>query len=113
MAMRAIRSGELRQRVTIEQPDGEVGDYNQSNRKFETWRTDIPASIMSVSGGEAFRGLKVDATTTHAVKLRHLDGLTAAMRLDWGGRKLNILQILDPDGRRHTLDVMCKESTSA
>lgn len=105
-----MRAGKLRARVTIEQPDGEVGAYNQSSRVFVAWKKNVPVEIAGVSGGESFRGVKVDATTTHIVHMRWIDGLTTEMRFDWDGRKLNILSILEPDVRRRELNVMCKET---
>ena len=108
-----MRAGQLRHSVTIERPDGKEDDFGSSANTFEAWKKRVPVSIVSVSGGEAFRGLKVDATTTHAVTMRWIDGLTTAMRLNWDGRILNILQKLEPDnGRRHELGLTCRELTS-
>ena len=108
----SIQSGKLRQSVTIEQPDGAEDAFGGPTNTFEAWKKNVRVGIVSVSGGEAFRGLKVDATTTHAVTMRWIDGLTTAMRFNWGGRLLNILQILEPDGRRREFNVTCKELTS-
>ncbi len=106
-----MRAGKLRARVTIEQPDGEVTEgYNSSSRVFVAWEKDVHVEILGVSGGETFRGVKVEATTTHLVHMRWIEGLTTLMRFDWGGRKLNILSILEPDVRRRELNVVCKET---
>ena len=107
-----MRAGKLRQRVTIEQPDGSEDAYGSPTNTFEAWKKNVQVGIVSVAGGEAFRGMKVDATTTHAVTMRWIDGLTTAMRFDWDGRKLEILQIMEPDGRRREFNVTCKELTS-
>ena len=112
MPMRAIRPGSLRQRVNIEQPPTGRDGYNLPTGDWTNYKENVPASIEAVSGVESWRGLKVDALTTHAVEMRFDAGVTTGMRLDWDGRKLNIVSLLDRDGHRHSLQLMCKEITN-
>lgn len=112
MGARPIRAGRLRRSVTIEQPPTALDGYQQPIGDWTPFATNVPCSIEGVSGAESWRGLKVDAVTTHAVEMRYLDGLKTTMRLDWNGQKLNIVSVLDRDGYKHSMHLMCKETTN-
>lgn len=68
------------------------------------------AAIEDVSGGEGLKGQAVDADVTHIVRMRYRTGLSPAMRILHGDKTLEIVNILDRDGRHVELELQCKEA---
>lgn len=100
----------LNELVTVEQlsraPDGAGGSV-------ETWAAvgrPIFAEIVPVAGREAPDAGRKAALQTWLVTVRHGADITAADRLDWGGRKLHLSSMpTDRDGGRQWLTMEAEE----
>lgn len=88
-----------------------------TNQPVESWATataDIPCHIETVSGGEIRRGMQMQATTTHLVRMHHPNGaftVDEKDRLDHSGVKLNVVSAIDRDGMLSELFIQCKANT--
>ena len=107
--MGIIRSGELRDRITIQ---GASSAPQPGGGKVKTW-TDVGlpiwAKIEPLSGGEAFAQGIARNTQFYRVTIRYRSDVTPANRIMWGGVALNIRTAGDPDPRGEAL-VMTAES---
>jgi len=106
-----IRAGQLRHRITIETNEPTTTDG--SNEPVADWNAThagVPALVTEVQGVEAWRGMKIEAITTHIVLLHWIAAITAEMRISYGTRTLNITSVIDREGRRRELVLMCKEA---
>lgn len=108
-----MQSGRLRHRVTIQE---QAVIRNSYGEEIVTW-VDVAtvwASVLPGSSGERFlaSASREQATATHTVRIRYRAGLNPKMRLIWDGRTLNIESIIDPDGRRRDLVLLCNEVVS-
>ena len=84
-------------------PDGAGGadvTWNDANRL---------ASVMAPSGGERPAGERMEARRVVQVLIRYRSDVTAAGRLVWQGRVLDIRTLCDIDGKRHMLLIDCEE----
>jgi len=75
---------------------------------WQTYAT-LKAAIWPVSAKETIRGERQEHRITHQVRIRYLSGLNSAMRVNFGGRILEIVSIVNPEERNRHLDLMCEE----
>jgi len=100
MAQPAIRAGELRHRLEIQQkpstPTREPGGgYSHAFVTVDT----VSAEIKQLSGRELETAKTMDNRTTHQVKLRFYEGLDSKMRFKFGTKFYNIADVEDVDER--------------
>lgn len=109
-----MRAGTLRERVTIQSFTAVQDDYGEP---IETWgniatNPTVWANVGSRASGERFisGGEQVQATVSHTVRIRYRSDVTVKMRLIWrANRTLQIENVIDPDGRKADLILMCSE----
>lgn len=85
-----MRSGRLRERISIEVRDetlSESGTPNGGWVEFASRR----AAVREVGGKEGFEEGQSVARQTHEVRVRHLADVTRDMRVVWRGRALYIV----------------------
>lgn len=103
-----MRAGTLRHRITIEEAtvvENEFGEPEQSWAAFaERW-----ARVSPLEGQERWNAQQVHAEVTHEIELRHLDGVKAEMRVNFGGRLFDIEAPMNPDERDEKLILLCTE----
>ena len=112
-----MRAGLLVHRVTIEQK--QVARDATFGSEVITWvdfAADLPAKVTeSATEAEYLSGSLSAYARPTRVRLRYLDGVTTAMRVNWGGRLLAILGTASvfEDVRRVGLELSCKEWTTS
>ncbi len=109
-----MRAGILRHRVSIEAYDAAVDEWGQPVEAWATVVTDLPAEVRDVRGREFWSGTQTPAgEVTTRVRIRYRDDVVFArqMRVVHQGRVLPVEAVLDPDGRRTELHLMCKEAS--
>lgn len=108
-----MQAGRLRELVTIQE---QTVIRNSFGEEAVTWVeiAKVWASVLPGGSGERFLGgaSREQATVSHTVRIRYRGGLVPKMRLLWEGRLLDIESIIDPDGRRRELVLLCHEVVS-
>lgn len=112
MSLAAVRSGDLRHRITIERATETVDALGDVVR---TW----PGTVLGVRWGrvvplrgqEFWDAQRVNSKVTHKVTLRDITGLTTSDRFVHLGRTLNLEVQLDPEERHITREFLCTEET--
>lgn len=100
-------AGRLRERVTVQQASESRNALGETVLSWSTY-AERWASVEGVSAREALTLGQNEITITHKVQMRYLDGLTQRMRLQWRGRTLEIVSLLEHENRsRHEL--ICQE----
>lgn len=103
-----IRSGELRERVLIQRwTPSDDPQWGQSPGWVDSdavWAAIKPLKADERSGTDG-----VQSSITHKIIIRYRPDLTSKDRLIWGIRKLDIVSVIDPDGRRAELLIEVKE----
>ena len=106
-----MKAGELRDRVTLQQSDAvnvdgvPVGDWVDV---CTVW-----AQVVDLSGRELEAQQQTGAEISTRIRIRYRAGLLPQMRALRGARAFDIQAIIDPDGRRRELQLMCKELIGA
>lgn len=102
-----MRSGSLRHRIEIQhlvQGEDEYGD------PVVEWQTfaNVWAEVLDLKGREFWQAAQVQSEVTTRVRIRYLPGIESSMRVVHNDRTLEIDHILDPDGRKRELHLLCK-----
>lgn len=105
-----MRPGRLRERITIENRDTTVTTSGTPNGGWATFAS-RRASVIEREGKESYEGDQNVARQTHEVEIRYLPDVTRDMRVNWGGR---ILQIhgFTIDAKRTRIVMKCEERVS-
>ncbi|MGD9538546.1 MAG: phage head closure protein [Alphaproteobacteria bacterium] len=111
----ADRPGSLRERVRLEREvrTADTGGGAQTSWAPLDHAPTVWARVEPLTGQELVQAMRLQARLTHKVTMRWRDDVTAAMRLVWGTRILNVRAVLNPDERRRYLELYCEEGAAA
>lgn len=105
-----LTSGKLRHRVDIET---KVKTPNGSGGSTLTWSaitaSKIRAFIKPISGNERLQGMRLESDVTHRVFMRYRDDFTAADRINYNGRLMQIRAVLNIEERNQWLELYVVE----
>ena len=110
-----IRSGQLRERVTIQQP---VRAADGGGGAAETWAAidgtqPVHAMVRVMRRREEFEAQRNEAQITHTVVVRFRTDITNRHRLLWHARHgdvpLDVRTVTNPDMRGIWLELLCEE----
>ena len=101
-----IGAGDLNCRVVLQQRDTSVGGFGQQSTNWTDVAT-LWARIRPLSGREFLSAAAINSELTHMVTIRYRAGVTAVMRLSYGGQIYNILSVGDPGPGRVTMELRC------
>jgi SPP1 family predicted phage head-tail adaptor len=109
-----MRAGSLDERITWQVA---TVIQDESGEPIATW-AELPSvpttwsNVQSRAAGERFLsgGAQVMANVSHTVRIRYREDITVQMRGLWrGDRILYVENVVDPDGRKSDLVLMCRE----
>ena len=107
-----MQAGLLREVVTLQSQSSTQDSFGQ---RVTTW-TDVAtvrAQVQALSGRELVNAQSIHAEVSTQVMIRYRTAVTAAMRVLYRGRVLNVHAVLDPEERRIVLHLMCSEGMNA
>lgn len=108
-----MRTGKLRQRVTLQQGTASQNSFGESVITWSTLATvwaDVVPLLTQAREQFAQGGDQMQAKAPYQARLRYRAGLSPATnRIIWEGRTLEIESVLDPDGRNREMAVLCYE----
>lgn len=97
-----MRSGRLRQRVTLQTRDTTPDAYGQQPTTWSDFAASVPAEVVPLSGREFVAAGGTQDEVLARVTIRYMAGVAPAMRLVFDGETYNIAAVLpDPTARRH------------
>lgn len=106
-----MKAGDLRHRVTIQQPtlnaDG-MGGGNYIWSNIATAWANVTTTIAS-GNIESLTGDQLRTIQYFMVKMRYRSDITTKMRLLHYGRVLEILSVVNRDERKREMSLYCKE----
>ena len=107
-----VRAQSLRKLVKIMQPawaESELGDPSQQTF---TPLTNVYAEIIPLNGRQLVDARQVHSEVSHRVMIRYLNGVTAACRVEWDDRILDVLAVMNLEERDILLTLLCRELPS-
>ncbi|WP_211475070.1 phage head closure protein [Collimonas humicola] len=101
-----MQVGQLRHKTAIQSPPS--GQDDDGNPRTEWWTVCQPyAKKEDLSGRELFAAQAAQSEVTTRFRIRYRTGLGSKMRLVCDGVIYNIEAVLDRDGRKRELQLMC------
>lgn len=105
-----MNPGILRHRV-------EIGVYTEDKNEWgdplpePTWNrvARVWASVEGLRGNQYFQAQQTVNQSDHRVKIRYRKDVKQGMIIRHDDREFNIQSVLDEDGRRHYLTLICQE----
>jgi SPP1 family predicted phage head-tail adaptor len=117
-----VRRGALRKLLTLEQRPVGFATADAEGAPNAGWLPigTIRGNVQTLNARERIQAAQAEVELTHVVEIGYRSDIDQAvissasasghnMRLRWGARILNVTGVLDPDGRRHSLQVTCVE----
>lgn len=98
-----IAAGKLRQRIQILKSTGTQDSTGGTSLADYTTLATVWASVEPLSGSET---LAADAQTSvgrFQIQMRYMDGITSALQVLFQGRKFQVENVSNPDGRQKKL----------
>jgi len=106
-----MKAGRLRQRVTLE---GVTTSQNTYGEAVPTWATvatvwaEVTPLMAQVREQVAAVANQISSRTPYQVRLRYRTGLQPSThRVVWEGKTLEVEAVMDPEGRKRELVLMC------
>lgn len=103
-----MRAGELRHRVTLQQPAETRNEYGEAERTWSHVAT-VWAAVEPLSGREYFDSQQRQAAVSTRITLRYQPGITPHMRVLFGARVYEIDSVIDIEERHREMQLMCAE----
>lgn len=97
-----------RYRVTFMEAVTERDEYGD---RRETWQPVVTVwgALEGLRGREYFEAAQTVSQSDHRIVIRHRNGIKPTMRAQVGDRVFDIQSVLDRDGRRRQLEIICRE----
>lgn len=110
---RPVRAGRLRHRVSVEELVSALDSDGATEEAWVTFAWPVPADIVALSGRELIAAQAVQSKVSTRIKIRHLPGLKASMRIVHRGEIYNIEgPIPDPDSRIRFITLICSSGVN-
>lgn len=68
------------------------------------------ARVEPVRGRTYFEAQQARANVTHRITMRYVEGITPDMTINYGGRRLNVVSVIDVEEAHEWLEVMAEEA---
>lgn len=102
----AIDAGALDQRVTLQQRGVSVSALGENTAAWSDVAT-LWAQAQPLRGREYFASGQMQQATDVRFRIRWRSGVDTTMRIVWRGQPHDIVSVIDVDGARTMLEVMC------
>lgn len=106
MGVATPAAGSLDQRITLQQRVAGVGTLGQAAQSW-TPVAEVWARAEPLRGREYFAAGQTQSEVTVRFTIRYRSGVTSGMRVVWRGQAYDIASVIEPQGARQVLELMC------
>lgn len=101
--------GQLKHRVRLQSRTQAAVGTSDASDEFNTFAT-VWAKVVTTKGVELRGAIAAgDLSATHRFVIRYRSGVSADTSIAWQGRRYQVLDVENPDGRRELLDLLCRD----
>ena len=102
----------MRHRITLQAPTNiSLNSISEQTPIYENV-AEVWAEVLPLRGREYQESQKLQAETQYRVLIRYRDDVQANWRVIWRGNQLQITDVLDTNGLREQLELMCFEKVA-
>lgn len=101
----------LNKRITIQQLTADSpaqDDYGEPSNTWTEFAT-VWAAVEPIQGREFWAQQQVQSEVKVRVRTRYISGVLPNMRISYGSRILDIVEVIDPQEKHEELQLMCSE----
>ena len=106
--MKELEPVRLDQQITIQQRAAGVDALGQASETWNAIYTGIWASAEPLTGREFFAAGQTQAEVTTRFRIRYRSNIVPTMRVVWRSQPYDIVAVLDREGAKHMLELMCQ-----
>lgn len=103
-----VQAGSLNKRAKIQQIATAQNTFGEAEEAWtdiaNVWVEEIP-----LSGREFFAAKQINASLTTKIRMRYRPDIKPEMRILLEGRTLDINNVMDMDGKKKVLELLCSE----
>ena len=107
---RMIRAGKYNKAISLQKQVNESNDYGGVVSKWKTV-ANIRAAVEPLQGREFFASASVTNENIVRIRIRYGTSVDNTMRVKYGSRSLEIMNIIDSKEAHKELQLICKELT--
>lgn len=107
-----MNAGDLRHRITIQQPTVAQDSYGEPVPTWSTFAT-VWAAAEPATGREYWANQQVTSELSVRFRIRHRTGITPSMRVSWDSRLFDIENIIPDPTNRREIHLMTREVQDA
>lgn len=100
--------GRLRNRIAIQRPTVVQDAFGGATTTWATWKTVWGRNVVRYSGEKDYV-MQTENITRMVFEIRYLSGVAAKDRVVWDGRTFDIEGVLNPDGLKKYMHLVCEE----
>lgn len=105
-----MRAGNLKHKVTIQSIGTTTNSFGEIEQgDFQTFKI-VWCSINPIRGSEKFLSNTDFAKTTHKIRIRYLAEVNASMRILWGSRVFNFIDVRNAMESDKELEILAEEA---
>ena len=104
-----MKAGALRERITIQAAATGQDSYGAPAQGWVDVATSVPASVQDLNGREYLAAAAMQNAVQTKIMIRYLAAVVPAMRVLHGANTYNIEAVLDKDGHRREMLLMCRK----
>jgi SPP1 family predicted phage head-tail adaptor len=104
-----MRTGLLRNRITIQIPTRTKNDFGEWVKSWADWVT-VWSAIEPNQGKRFFEAAQANSEVQGIIRIRYRAGILPTMRVKYGDRIFQIISIVHPQERMRELHIFYKEA---
>lgn len=104
-----MRAGTLRDRIKLQRPRAGASGSDWGPQTAFDNEGDVWASVLATAGKEAADVDTVSTVTSFTIRIRYRSDVDSAWRVLWGNKTLDIVDVIDPTGRKAELVITASE----
>jgi SPP1 family predicted phage head-tail adaptor len=103
-----MKIASMRSRVTLQR---KAVTTDEVGNQIETWidYQTVWAAMAPISGREYYAASQINAEVSSKFLFRYLPEITPDMRILFGSRVFEVVSVMDVEGRKRLLELLCKE----
>lgn len=108
-----LSAGKLRHSVNFETPTSTPDGYGGSSVAWDTVTpVTVRAFIKPMSGNERWQSQRLETNITHRIFIRYRSDLTSEMRINYGGRLMQVKALINIEERNKWFEIHAVEGKS-
>jgi SPP1 family predicted phage head-tail adaptor len=104
-----MRAGLLRNRVIVQEPILTQNNFGEEEVSGWQRKATVWANIVRDQGNENYDAQQIKNVVDLKITTRYFAWITPKMRLIFKDKPIDIDSVVDPDGRRRSLEIRCKQ----